>query len=339
MFVRKAIAVTIVAAAAAVPVTLGAIVTVKLATQAPVNSSWHKALLDMGAEWEQKTAGRVKLTVYAGGTQGSEEATIRMMRPGVDQLQANLLMLPGLGRIDDVFNVFGIPFFFESDAEGQYVLEKMTPFLEQRLDAKGFKILCWGSAGWVQLFSKKPMASLADVKNAKLFTSQGDDRMTQWYKSNGFHPVALAAGDIPAQLKLTTGLIDAAPSPPYPALLLQMFRDAKYMLDVRVAPLYGALVMTSEAWNKIDAGDRPVVLAAAKNIEKRLLGEAPKLDADSVATMKTRGLTVTSLDPKAAAEFRAQAEIFVKTMRGNIVPADAYDAALKERDAYRKTRK
>ena len=337
MFVRKVI--IAVALAVAVPVALGAAVTLKLATQAPVNSSWHKALLDMGAEWDQKTSGRVKLTVYAGGTQGSEDATIRMMRPGVDQLQANLLMLPGLSRIDDVFNVFGIPFFFENDAEGQYVLEKMTPFLEQRLDAKGFKMLCWGSAGWVQLFSKKPMASLADIKNAKLFTSQGDDRMTQWYKANGFHPVALAAGDIPAQLKLTTGLIDAAPSPPYPALLLQMFRDAKYMLDVRVAPLYGALVMTNDAWNKIDAADRPAVLAAAKNAEKRFLGEAPKLDADSVATMKTRGLTVTTLDAKASAEFRVSVEKYVTTMRGNIVPADAYDAALKERDAFRKTRK
>jgi TRAP-type C4-dicarboxylate transport system substrate-binding protein len=336
MLARK---VLVLVAALAVPVSLGAAVTLKLATQAPVNSTWHKALLDMGAEWEQKTSGRVKLTVYAGGTQGSEDATIRMMRPGVDQLQANLLMLPGLSRIDDTFNVFGLPFFFESDAEGQYVLEKMTPLLEQRLEAKGFKMLCWGSAGWVQLFSKKPMASLADIKGAKLFTSQGDDRMVQWYKQNGFRPVALAAADIPAQLKLTTGLIDAAPSPPYPALLLQIFRDAKYMLDVRVAPLYGALVMTNEAWNKIDAADRPLVIAAAKTAEKRFLGDAPKLDADSVATMKTRGLTVTTLDPKASAAFRAEVESFVKTMRGNIVPADAYDAALRERDAYRKTRK
>ena len=110
--------------------------------------------------------------------------------------------------------------------------------LEKRLEAKGFKLLAWGSAGWVQLFSKKPLTTLADIKAAKLFTSQGDERMVQWYKANGFRPVALAAGDIPAQLKLTTGMIDAAPSPPYPALLLQIFRDAKYMLDVRLAPLY-----------------------------------------------------------------------------------------------------
>ena len=322
-----------------VSASLWAVTTIKMATQAPVNSSWHKALLDMGAEWETKTAGRVKLTVYAGGTQGSEDATIRMMRPGVDQLQSNLLMLPGLSTIDESFNVFGIPFFFQSDAEGQYVLEKLTPMLEKRLDAKGFKILAWGSAGWVQLFSKKPITTLADIKAAKLYTSQGNDRMVQWYKASGFNPVALNANDIPAQLKLTTGMIDAAPSPPYPALLLQIFRDAKYMLDVRFAPLYGAIVLTNEAWNKIEPNDRPLVVAAAKNAEKRLLGDAPKLDADSINTMKSRGLTVTTIDPKTAASFRAEADAFVKTMRGQMVPADVYDAAVRERDAFRKTQK
>jgi TRAP-type C4-dicarboxylate transport system substrate-binding protein len=262
-----------------------------------------------------------------------------MMRPGVDQLQSNLLMLSGLSTIDESFNVFGIPFFFQSDAEGQYVLEKLTPMLEKRLDAKGYKLLAWGSAGWVQLFSKKPLKSLADIKAAKLYTSQGSDRMVQWYKTNGFNPVALNANDIPAQLKLATGMIDAAPSPPYPALLLQIFRDAKYMLDVRFAPLYGAVVLTNEAWNKIEPNDRPIVVAAAKNTEKRLLGEAPKLDADSIATMKSRGLTVTTIDPKTAESFRAEADAFVKTMRGQMVPADIYDAAVRERDAFRKTHK
>jgi TRAP-type transport system periplasmic protein len=281
----------------------------------------------------------VKLTIYAGGTQGSEDATIRMMRPGVDQLQANLLMLSGLSTIDDAFNVFGIPFFFQSDEEGLYVLEKLTPMLEKRLDAKGYKLLAWGSAGWVQLFSKKPMTTLADIKAAKLYTSQGNDRMVQWYKANGFNPVALNANDIPAQLKLTTGMIDAAPSPPYPALLLQIFRDAKYMIDVRLAPLYGAVVLTNEAWNKIEPNDRPIVVAAAKNAEKRLLGDAPKLDADSINTMKSRGLTVTAVDPKNVASFRAEADAFVKTMRGQMVPADFYDAAVRERDAFRKTQK
>ena len=32
--------------------------------------------------------------------------------------------------------------------------------------------------------------------------------------------------------------------------------------DVRFAPLYGAIVLTNEAWNKIEPNDRPIVTAA-----------------------------------------------------------------------------
>jgi TRAP-type C4-dicarboxylate transport system substrate-binding protein len=327
-----------IAALAALPLSGQAPATIRLATQAPVNSAWHKALLDMGAEWTAKTSGRVKLTVYAGGTQGDEASTIRMMRPGVDQLQAGLLMISGLSQIDNAFDAFGMPFFFQSDEEALAVLTRLTPMLSERLTGKGFHLLAWGSAGWVQLFSKRPLKTLADVKAAKLFTSQGDDRMVQWYKANGFNPVALAANDIPAQLKLSTGMIDTAPSPPYPALVLQIFRDARYMLDVRVAPLFGALVMTNNAWAKLSAADQKALADAANGFERRVLADAPKLDADSVNTMKTRGLTVTTLDAKARTEFHAAAGKLVTTMRGTMVPAEVYDAVVRERDAFRKSK-
>jgi len=337
-FTRSALVLAL-AGALVVPVAARAPITIRLATITPVGSSWHKALTDMGAEWNTKTAGRVKLTVYAGGTQGDEAAVIRLMRPSVDQLQASLLMSAGLAQIDPAFDVFGMPFFFQDDAEAYTVVQKLAPTLEAKVNAKGFHILSWGSAGWVQLFSKKPLKTLDDVKAAKMYTSQGDEKSVQWYKSNGFHPVALNANDIPAQLKLPNGMIDTAPTPPYPALMLQMFRDAKYMLDVRVAPLLGALVITNSAWSKMDAADQKVVAEAAQTFEKRIMVEAPKQDADSVATMKTRGLVVQTLDPKAAAEFRAAADKLVPAMRGTLVPADMFDAATRERDAFRKTKK
>jgi len=313
--------------------------TIRLATQAPIVSAYTKTLADMGAEWEAKTSGRVKLIVYAGGTQGSEEATLRLMRPGVEQLQANLLTQSGLSSIDDAFNVFGIPFFFASDAEGRYVLEKLAPTLEKRIEAKGLKLLAWGSAGWVQLFSKSPINSLADVKSAKLFTGQGDDRMVQWYKQNGFRPVPLDSKDIPAQLKLSTGMIDAVPMPPNLSLLLQVFRDAKYMLDVDVAPLYGALVISSTAWNKIAPADQAIMAASAKVAEKKFFDASTTADDSSLTTMKTRGLTVNTPDPKALAAFRAEADRLVTSIRGQLVPNDIYDMALRERDAYRKNKK
>jgi TRAP-type C4-dicarboxylate transport system substrate-binding protein len=247
-------------------------------------------------------------------------------------------MVAGLAEIDEAFNVFGMPFFFQTDDEANQVRAKLTPLLEKRVEAKGFKLLAWGSGGWVQLFSKMPIKTLDDVKKAKLFTSQGDDKFVQWYKANGFNPVALSANDIPAQLKLGTGMINATPMPPYPALVLQIFQDAKYMLDVRASPFFGGIVITNNAWNKISAEDRVKITDAAKAFEKRMNSEAPALDASSIKTMASRGLTVTTLDPKTLGEFRTAAERLVTSSRGTMVPADVFDQAVQERDAFRKTK-
>jgi TRAP-type C4-dicarboxylate transport system substrate-binding protein len=261
-----------------------------------------------------------------------------MMRPGVDTLQAGLYTAGGLAQIDEAFNVFAMPFFYESDEEELAVQNKISPLLEQRLQAKGYRLLNWGTGGWVQMFSKKPLKTLDDVKGAKLFTSKGDDRLVQFYASNGFHPVALLPTDIPAQLKLSTGLIDTAPYPPYIALTLQIFRDAKYMLDVHAAPFVGATIISADSWNKISADDQAKVMAAAKAMETRIRAEGPKQDADSLTAMEARGLVVNKPDAKTAADFRAAANKLNASMRGAMVPADIYDLAIATRDAYRKSK-
>lgn len=313
-------------------------VDIKLATLAPANTTWHKALLDMGSTWSKETQGRVTLTVFPGGVQGEELTTIRKMRPGIETLHAAFLTAAGLAEVDEAFNVFAMPFFLESDDEALAVEKKLTPLFEQKLQAKGFHLLSWGTGGWVQIFSKKPLRTLADVKAAKLFTTKGADKWLQWYVANGFHPVALLPADIPAQLKLTTGLIDTAPNPPYLALSLQIFRDAKYMLDLHIAPLTGALIMSNTAWNRIAPEDRPKVTAAAQALEKRVRAEAPAQDAESVKQMAARGLQVITLDARAAAEFRTAANQLMATMRGGMVPADVYDMAVQARDEFRKSK-
>src|SRR3954454_4132109 len=124
---------------------------IKLATLAPAGTSWHKALLDMGNSWNKDTAGRVTLTAFAGGQQGDEATAVKKMRS--DILQASFLSNVGLAELDEAFNVFSTPFFIETPDEEAAVEKRLTPVLEQRLNAKGFHLLCWGSAGWLQVFS------------------------------------------------------------------------------------------------------------------------------------------------------------------------------------------
>jgi len=239
---------------------------IKLASVVPENSIWDKNLKQMGAEWSQDTGGRVTLTVYGGGSQGDEATVLRKMRLGA--LQAAALTGGGLGGIDPAFNVFNIPFFFESYDELNAVTEALTPVIAKRVEAKGFVFVNWGHGGWTQVFTKNPVKTVDDLKKAKLWTSAGNDRMVQWFKANGFEPRAMAMTDI--MTGLTTGMIEAVPTTPLAALLFQWYKQTPNMLDIGLAPVIGATVVTRKAWNAIPAADRPKLLASAAGVQKRL---------------------------------------------------------------------
>ena len=305
---------------------------VKLATLVPDGSVWHKVLRDMGDEWKSGTSGRVSLRLYPGGVAGDEPDMVRKMRVG--QIHAAALTITGLSDIDDAFNVFATPMMFDSYAELFYVLDRMEPVLKQRLEQKGFVLTNWGHGGWVYFFSKQPIASLADLKKAKMFAWAGDDRMVQSWKAQGFQPVALAATYILPGLN--TGMIDLLPTTPLAANVLQWFRQTPYMADAGLGPLVGGLVVTKAAWNKISAADRAVLMKACDKAELRLEREVPAQDSASVREMRARGLKVVPVKPAELAAWRNLAIEFAGKMRGVIVPPDIADLALRERDAYRK---
>ena len=64
----------------------------------------------------------------------------------------------GLSEIDDAFEVFSIPLFYDSYAELFYVVEQLEPLLKERLEAKGLVFLHWGcSLTRSGNFSSSPM--------------------------------------------------------------------------------------------------------------------------------------------------------------------------------------
>ncbi len=301
---------------------------IKLATLVPENSIWDKNLKQMGEDWRQATGNRVSLTVFAGGSQGDEPTVLRKIRLGA--LQGASLTGVGLAGIDPAFNVFNIPFFFESDDELNAVLAKMTPVLQKRVDAKGFVLVHWGHGGWLQVFTKRPVQTVQDLKGIKLYTSAGDDRMTQWYKANGFQPRAMAMTDI--LTGLTTNMLEGLPTPAGAAMAFQWYRQTPYMLDIRLAPVVGATVIAKKAWTAISEADRVKMTESAAAVEKRLQSDVPKQDALAVLAMSQQGLKIVKAT---GPEWKQEGELLAKTMRGEMVPPDIFDLALKERTLYR----
>jgi TRAP-type C4-dicarboxylate transport system substrate-binding protein len=310
-------------------------VEIKLATSIPANTPFTKLLDDLNKEWQTITGGDVSLVIYPGGVQGDESDVIRKIRIG--QLHSGAITVASLSDIDDYFSVFQIPLFFDSWDELNYVLDDVTPLLVQRLDQKGFVWLTWGHVGWVYFFTKTPVERIDDLRKLKIFTWAGNDRMVQWWKRNGFSPVALALPD--ALQGLRTGMIETMISPPLAALSLQWFKEAPNMIDIGLAPLVGAVVVDKRTWARIDEKHRAPMLAAAAKIGNELETRIPSMDQFAITTMKNQGLKVLEIRNSAhSAEWLATATKFADEMRGDMVPTEIFDRVIKKRDEFRAQR-
>jgi len=305
-------------------------VTITLASLAPEGSVWDLELKQLAADWARLSTNAVQLRLFPGGRLGTETAVITQMRAGARPEAAALTT--GLDDLDPGFSVFAVPFFFESLDEVSAVVTALEPVLRARLEPQGLTLVAWGFGGWVHVFSRDEVASIDDLKQTKIFTSAGSSVAENWYRRNGFNPVALGATDVGAAL--ASGSITAMPAPPYAALVFQWYRETPYMLDLQVAPLVGAIVVNTRTWNRIPADVRPKLVEAARAMEGRLKTKIPAQDRDAIKEMQARSLKVT----KPAAGFRESSEPLIKSMRGAWVPDDIYDLALKARTAFRQAK-
>ena len=317
-------------AAALLPRPAGA-VQIRIAHPAPDGSVWDQPLERMAAEWKQITGGAVTVRLFPGGIAGDDLAVVRKMRTG--EIHGAALTPTGLAEIDAAFDALSIPLFFDSYEELFFVLDRLEPLFEERLEAKGFVLLHWGLGGWVHMFSKTPIRSVADLKEVKFYLAAGDAEAVEWWKRRGFRPVPLTLADLMTSLQ--TGLIDAYPSPPLGALTFQWYRLTPYMHELGLGPLTAATVVTERAWNKVPQEHRAALLAAAEKVEDELRRKVPEQERVAIAEMKARGgLTVTSGGDEAA--WRAEAEGFARAWRGTRVPAEVFDRLVAARAEFRR---
>ena len=306
-------------------------VTIKVATLAPEGSTWHKALREVGEEWKTITNGEVELKIYAGGVVGNETVMLRKMRIG--QLHGGAITNLGLLEIDPSAQVINTPMLIRSYDELDYVVERMAPEFERRVEEKGFKILSWGDAGWVHLFSKEALTDPDDVGRLKIFAWEGDPAAVEMYRKGGFKPVVVAATDVLPSLQ--SGLLDSFPSTPLAALAMQWFGLAPNMLDVPWAPLQGCTILTEDAWNAIPEQYHEALIESARRNGEETKDEIRRQDRKAIEVMKKYGLVVNEVDEATKQEWIKNAESVYPIVREKMVPSEIFDQTKALVDEYR----
>lgn len=327
-----AAAVVLAAGALFVPSAGAQTVTVKMATLVPEGSSWHLILKQVAADWKRISNGRVNLVLFAGGVAGDDPDVVRKMKMGT--MQSAVLTAVGVAAIDKSVYALGVPMMYSSYDEVYHVLGKMRPRLEGAMEQKGYVVLNWADAGWLRFFTKSPVRTPEDLKHQKLFQWAGDNDSLEIMKGAGFNVVPLPSTELATGLQ--TGLVNAVATTPQVAVLTQYFNYAKNMTDVPWGMLLGATVIKKDVWNRIPADLHAPLLKAMQDAGAKLQAEMRRGGDRDVEAMKKRGLNVVSVDPKTREIWVKVAETAYPKVRGRIVPADAFDEAMRYRDDYRK---
>ncbi|MET1078024.1 MAG: TRAP transporter substrate-binding protein [Pseudomonas sp.] len=263
---------------------------------------------NMGKKLVAASNGELTFRMFAGGVLGSEKEVIEQAQLGAVQMAR--VSLGVVGPVVPDVNVFNMPFVFRDQAHmrkvidgeiGQEILDKITQS-EFNLVA-----LAWMDGGTRNIYSKKPVRTLEDLKGMKIRV-QGNPLFIDTINAMGGNGLAMDTGEIFSALQ--TGVIDGAENNPPTMLEHNHYQNAKYYSLTGHLILPEPLVMSKATWEKLTPEQQALVTKVAKEAqqEERVLWDAKS--ASSEAKLKAAGVEFITVDKKpfydATASVRAQ---------------------------------
>jgi TRAP-type C4-dicarboxylate transport system substrate-binding protein len=241
-------------------------VVLKIATLAPEGSAWMNLFHKWQARVEQRTEGRVKVKFYAGGVMGDEKDVIRKMKAG--QLSGAAITGIGLAMINPEVRALEAA---RTYPELDNARARLDPLLRKKFDEKGYMLMGWGDVGPVHIFSQRPIRSLDDLRQTKLWMF-GDDPVTKgMFAALGLHGVPMGVPEVLPSL--ATGSIDAFFGSPLSTVALQWASHAKYVTSAVIGMATGATVLTKTAWASMDPKDQAILTEEAKAMESEVTNQ------------------------------------------------------------------
>lgn len=309
--------------AAAALAAAGETKTIKFATLAPEGSTWMKVMTDLNKELQEKTAGRVKFKMYAGGIAGDEKDVVKKVRIG--QLHAAGFTGVGLGEIAPQVRILDAPWLFKDLKEVDFIYERFDKELTGAVEKAGYVLLGWTELGRVYVFSKDPINGPADMKKAKMWVWEGDPIAQAAYKAIGVSPIPLSIVDVMSSLQ--SGLIDAVYGPPMGVVALQWFTKCKYIYPVPMADSSGAVLLSKKTFDTLSAEDQKTLKEVSAAHLRRLNALSREENEKALESLQKQGLKYGSKpDAAMVKQYEDLGRKARRELAGQLYPAELLDA-------------
>lgn len=284
--------------------------TLKIATVVPAGTTWMKEMKKGADNIKKATSGRVKLKFYPGGVMGNDKNVHRKIKVG--QLHGGAFTSGGLAHIDPAIQSLSLPMLFDSEAEAEYVREKMDSSLKQSMKKNGFVLIGISGGGFAKILSKAPLTDLESIRSSKVWVPEGDLLIQETFNTLGISPISLPISDV--FIGLQTGLIETVTVNSTAAIAFQWHTSTAYMTDAPVIYLVGLLAIQKKAFNKISAADQLIVKEEVDSVFKRLT-ELNRVDNEKAnAALKTQGIQFVKPSSTELARWKSLSAQAIKNM-------------------------
>lgn len=208
----------------------------------------------------ERSEGRIQVDMYGNGQLGSEPAVLGQLIQGI--VDITRVASPGLASYHAGYHTFGLPYVFDSEAQMHSVMdsEQMAEFYRSTAE-RGFVGLTHYSSGARSFYTAStPVRTPDDLLGMKIRV-QDMRSQTELLDQLGGAPVVMGFGD--TYTALQTGLIDGAESNETVLTTSGHGEVAKCFSRTEHTRIPDLLLISSSAWERMDAADQELVTGAA----------------------------------------------------------------------------
>jgi TRAP-type C4-dicarboxylate transport system substrate-binding protein len=308
-------------------------VRIKIATKAPENFKSAKIIKRMFREIKEKTDGKVVFKVYYGGVKGTGRDLLLKMKSG--EIHGAEFTSGEAASVSKDLELMSILLTFKDYKEVDHVFEKMTVHLKEQLKERGYVVLGWFEVGFVYIMSVKPIESLPDLKNNKVWIPLDDHFDQAVFNAIGVPPIPMTIADV--ILALQTGQIDTVANSFVGAIALQWHTSTRYITDTPILYNYGLFMITKEAYDGIPERYRETVHEILDRYFNELKTDIRKSNRESAQTLINRGIQFVPATPENYREFEQVVQGVKDQLLEKEFPGEGLIKLRQYIDEYRKT--
>ena len=272
----------------------------------PASNMHTENLAQFVKDVDAATGGKLKIQVHDNASLFKAPEIKRAVQGG--QAQAGEILLVNFQNEWPLWGIDGIPFLATSYADSFKLYQASKATLQKKLGEQGMVLLyavAWPPQG---IFTKKQVASAADMKGIKWRAySPATARIGELV---GAQPVTVQQAEL--SQAMATGVVESYMSSGSTGYDTKTFEHLKFFADTQAWLPKNAVIANKKAFDALDKATQDGLLKAAAEAEKRGWADSEKKTGEYIDLLKKNGMTVYPPSAQLKADMQKVGETMLK---------------------------